>query len=234
MAFTFRTHGGARAGAGRKPKGARPGVSHLLRPRHNPRHPVHVTWHVRKDIPGLRRRRCYAAFRHALSQGAARFGFRAVHYSVQHNHIHLLVEAQDRRALARGLQGLGIRIAKWLNRAVGRSGRVFADRYHARPLATPTEVKHAIAYVLNNWRRHAAEQGEPLPEQGIDGFSSGPYFDGWKNLRGSPRRFAQGPAVTVEPETWLLGAGWRKAGLLDVAFVPAPPRVGQRARPRRS
>lgn len=52
----FRTHGGKRAGAGRKPKGPRAGARHQARPEHNPRHPVHVTMHRPGSRPVLERR----------------------------------------------------------------------------------------------------------------------------------------------------------------------------------
>jgi len=65
-------------------------------------------------------------------------------FSVQRDHIHLLVEAPDGRALSRGLQGLAIRIAKGVNRILGRRGRVWADRFHARALRTPREVRNAL------------------------------------------------------------------------------------------
>jgi len=102
----------------------------------------------------LRTRRCFAALSKAFWGGANRFGFRLVHYSVQGNHVHLLVEAEDRSALSRGMNGLGVRMARGLNRVMGRRGRVLADRYHARILRTPTEVKRVRHYLLDNARRH--------------------------------------------------------------------------------
>jgi putative transposase len=102
----------------------------------------------------LRSRRCFSVMRRAFWAGGDRFGFRLVHYSVQGNHVHLLVEANDRRALSRGMQGLGVRVARALNRVMGRHGSVLSERYHARILRTPTEVRHARRYLANNARRH--------------------------------------------------------------------------------
>jgi hypothetical protein len=59
-------------------------------------------------------------------------------------HIHLIVEAKDRELLSRGMQGLVIRMARQLNKALGRTGRVSADRYFARALKTPREVRRAV------------------------------------------------------------------------------------------
>ena len=97
------------------------------------------------------------AIQRAFRYGGDRFGLRLAEFSVQSNHVHLIVEADDKRALSRGLQGLAIRIARGVNRASRRRGKVLADRFHARLLRTPTEVKRAIHYVRRNLHHHAHE-----------------------------------------------------------------------------
>lgn len=84
----------------------------------------------------------HAAFAGAIEDR----GVRLTHYSIQGNHLHLIVEAEDREALSFAMRALTIRIALGLNRLVGRKGKVFADRFHAHVLRTPREVRHAIAY----------------------------------------------------------------------------------------
>jgi REP element-mobilizing transposase RayT len=74
--------------------------------------------------------------------------FRIVHASVQGNHLHLLVEADSNRVLSRAMKGFLVSCAKRLNAIAGRSGRVFADRFHAASLPTPRQVRNALAYVL--------------------------------------------------------------------------------------
>lgn len=95
----------------------------------------------------------FHAMRHALAR-TARSWFRVVHYSVQQDHLHLLVEADDKRSLSRGLMGLAIRLARAANRAVGRMGKVWDDRFHARALTSPRETRSAIVYVLMNAKKH--------------------------------------------------------------------------------
>src|SRR5277367_3698281 len=124
VGFRFRTWGGRRKGAGRKPVRARAGVRHRTRPLLKARFPVHVTWRMRDGVWNLRSRRCFTVLARAFWRGGDRFGFRLVHYSVQGNHLHLLVEAKDHRALSRGMNGLGVRVAKGLNRVMERSGKV--------------------------------------------------------------------------------------------------------------
>jgi len=179
---------------------------------------VHVTLKVLDDVPSLRRGHCYKALHAAFAAGRCRFGFRLVHYSVQGNHMHLVCEAADATALSRGMQGLSIRLARRLNRRLGRRGRLFAERYHARILRTPREVRNVLAYVLNNARRHAPAD-VTFPRDWIDALSSAPYFDGWRN---QPRLYsAPEPDTPVTaPVTWLLRTGWRRRGLLHTAEVP--------------
>jgi REP element-mobilizing transposase RayT len=106
-------------------------------------------------VPGvgyLRAQSRAKAIESALHEAAERYGVRIVHYSIQGNHLHLLVEAEDQRALSRAMQGLAIRLAKRLNRLAHRSGSVFADRYHAHSLTSRREVANAVRYVLGNDR----------------------------------------------------------------------------------
>ena len=159
--------------------------------------------------------------RGCLAAGCERFGFRLVQFSLQGQHLHLVCEADDRRALARGMRGLLIRLARQLNRQLGRSGKVMRDRYHSRVLRTPTEVRNVLAYVLCDFRRHAAERGLRLERGWIDPFSSGPHFDGWRDLVRPPEAYARAPACTAAPRSWLLARGWLKRGRISVATVPA-------------
>jgi putative transposase len=151
--FKFPTWGGKRRGAGRK-AASEGGVRHDRRPILKSRFPVHVTWRMEPSVWNLRTRRCFTALARAFWGGANRFGFRLVHYSVQGNHLHLLVEATNERALSRGMNGLGVRVAKGLNRVMRRHGGVLAHRYHAHILQTPTEARRARTYLLENARKH--------------------------------------------------------------------------------
>ena len=125
------------------------------------------------------------------------------------NHLHLIVEAEDEVRLSRGMQGLAIRMARGLNRVLKRTGPVFSDRYHRRDLKTPREVRNGLAYVLQNYRKHANEQGVRCPRGWVDGRSSAPWFDGWSGQR---RAAPQGRdnAPVVPATVWLLTVGWRK------------------------
>lgn len=198
LPLRLRPHGrgGPRPGAGR-PKGDR--VSHGQRVVLSGRHPVHVTLRMKGHVWNLRSRRCFRIVSRALGAGSDRFGFRLCHFSVQGNHLHLVAEANDARSLSRGIQGLSIRIAKGLNRQMGKKGRVFEDRYHARALRTPTEVKAALHYVLQNAEHHAGQRGERLVPA-----------TGWIDPCSSAAKSNDAPLCVVTPRTWLLREGWRR------------------------
>jgi len=190
MKFRYRGRGGHREGAGR-PKKPGAGVPHVPRPVLAARHPVHVTARVRNEAARLRSRECFRVVASCIGKASHGDGFRVVHFTVQSNHLHLIVEARDAIALARGIQALSIRIAKAVNRVLRRRGAVFADRYHAHVLRTPTEVANAIAYVVGNSHVHAARRGRPIRPDAIDPLTS-----------------TANRHLVAQPHTWLLRVGW--------------------------
>jgi putative transposase len=196
--FDFRTHGGRRRGAGRKPKGDRKLVSHKERPRFDKLTPAHLTLRVRDDVPSLRSSRRFAVIRGCFAAARGLHGLRLVEFAVLGNHLHLIVEAENNEALSRAMQGLCIRLAKRLNAVLKRrSGRIFADHYHLHILATPNEARNALDYVKGNARHHCGEEG-------LDWCSS--QNPEWGEL-------------LLTPGTWLLSLGWKR-GRQKVALIP--------------
>jgi hypothetical protein len=177
-------------------------------------------------MPGLLSLRTVKVVREVettFAGGCERSDFRLVHYSLQGNHAHLIVEARDRDALGRGMMAIGSRLARAVNRVMGRSGRVLADRYHVRLLRTPREVQGALRYVLLNARRHAsvsARKAVRAMKAVLDPASSARWFDGWKRAApGASARSDPSPPgelrAVARARTWLLTTGWRRHGLLD-------------------
>ena len=209
--------GGVRPGAGRKPKGEKAGVSHAGREEFHARYPVHVAMKVVDGLPSLRSRPMFRVVQQAILEARERLGMRVCEYSVQANHLHLIVEAEGKVALSRGMRGLAVRIAKGVQRIAGCAGRVLADRYFAHILRTPIEVKNALQYVLENARRHGwrAIMFDPC--------SSALWFDGWRHLVDVPPP----PSPLARARSWLLRIGWRHGGLLKFGAV----KVKQQPRP---
>lgn len=181
---------------------------------------------VAPELRGLRKAKIYKALRRATVVASLAKLVRIVHISIQQSHVHLLVEANGKQALSRGLQGFQISAAKHMNRAFGgaerRRGQVFADRYHSEIVKTPNQARHALAYVLNNWRKH---QEDRWVGSMVDPYSSGWRFDGWKSddhYLLEPHDFDDEGALMVdEPHTWLLRVGWRRYGRIDFYEVPS-------------
>lgn len=213
----FRSWGGARANAGRKPGGRRT-VAHRTRPVHRARNPLHVTLRARAGLPPFRETVLADAIRDAIREASRSPSigpaFRVVHFSIQTNHLHLIVEAHDARTLTRAMKGLAVRVARAVNRALGVRGRVFRERYHARELGSPRAVRNAIVYVLMN----AAKHGIRLTS-GIDACSSAPWFDGFA---ARPPTSRDDPPVRA-PRTWLAAIGWRRRGLIRTGERPRAP-----------
>ncbi|HEX6272592.1 MAG TPA: hypothetical protein VFZ53_06125 [Polyangiaceae bacterium] len=157
---------------------------------------------------------------------------------MQWDHVHLIVEASDARALSRGVQSVAIRIARFVNALVLRRGRFWADRWHGRALTSPRQVRSALVYVLANFRKHEKTQCGA----GVDAFSSAAQFDGWKLSHhvelpraGPPFHRAMARWVVISPtQTWLGATGWKRAGLIALNEAPSMGRRPPLASPRRT
>ncbi|HSN29962.1 MAG TPA: transposase [Kofleriaceae bacterium] len=229
-------HGGKRRGAGRPVTAGRKRASerHLPRPAISKHQPVHVTLRVVDELAALRDRDCYHAIRRAMTRVHARHDYRITGVSIQGSHIHLLVEANDAVALARGMQALQISAARRINRAYGkrtdtvRRGRVFVDRYNEEVLTNRRQARHAWSYVLNNWRKHGEQRSGALRAFAVDPFSSALAFDGWTEPIDEQWPATYEPLPVHAPRTWLLAVGWRMYGLIDPREVPGNGRASRR------
>jgi len=211
-------HGGAREGAGRPRNPGPRKVMHRKRLGFSNPRPIHVRIRLVDDVGVLRKPKSYQVLHTVFRQTDSR-GFRICHYSVQADHIHLIVEASDRAAMTAGMRAVNVRIGKCMNIMLERDkGTVIADRYDEQHLGSPRQVRTTLAYVLNNVRKHVmAETGTRCERGWLDPYSSAQYFDGWKSHEPVP--------ITVEspvaaPRTLLLKKLWRKHGLIDIDAVP--------------
>jgi REP element-mobilizing transposase RayT len=176
-----------------------------------------VTLKIKKGLPSLRSGKLVGELERTWREACDRGRFRLVQYSIQGDHVHLMVEASSARDLACGMKSIAARFARAVNRVFHRTGRVLADRCHVHVLRTPREVRNAIAYILLNARRHLAKAGLALPRlASIDPASSGRWFSGWR----APAPPVRDPPAVATARSWLLSVGWRRRGLIDLAEVP--------------
>jgi putative transposase len=186
---------------------------------HKKANPVHLTMRARPGVRSLRHGLVFPAVRDAI-KAAAKTSFRVVHFSVQSDHVHLIVEAADKRCLSSGVRGLAVRVARAINRTLGRQGAVWGDRYHTRALASPREVRNGLVYVLMNFRKHLPPSAG---QASLDPCSSAPWFDGFRARDGTPRPPAHAhdhARPTSLPATWLARRGWRRRGLISLTERP--------------
>jgi len=227
-----------------RPKKPGAKLRHSKRPEFTDKQPLHVTLRVVEDVGRLRNRACYAAIREAAVTLLRHEDCRITQLSIQGTHIHLLVEAENREALAKGMQAFKISAAKHINAAVSRAGSwwerrrmttrpkrrkgsVFADRYHVRVITSPLQARRELAYVLNNWRKHGEDRRDVARGWLVDPFSTGWLFNGWRERSDEPFvwkvRDTYDPIPVYGPRTWLLRTGWRRHGLISLHEVPSRP-----------
>jgi REP element-mobilizing transposase RayT len=210
---------------------------------------VHVT--LRARLAPLRSQHLFPTIRLAIRRACHRDPdrFRVVQFSVQRDHVHLLVEARDARALSSGMRSVAIRVARYVNDLLSRRGSLWADRWNGRALGSPREVRNVLLYVLANFRKHARGHVQP----GIDACSSGAWFGGWREwlpssglpppvvdgrgraqgssteagLSSARRHFAECADVNelaacpvLPARSWLAARGWRRCGLLGIGETP--------------
>ena len=213
-------------------------MPHDTRAKVDPRYPLQVTIRAVPGLPSLRSARVFGALRRAIGRASVD-RFRVIHFSIQQDHGHFIVEGDEARRARGGMHGLAIRLALAVNRALGRrKGKVVGDRYHVRPLTTPRQMRTSMVYVLLNFRKHLNAPA------GIDPRSSGPHFSGWHRcpkldsadaasrsaaMSGAADAARGGLAATAAPATWMASVGWRRVGgLLKLEERPA---VSLRPRP---
>jgi REP element-mobilizing transposase RayT len=183
-----------------------------------------VTVSFVRSLGSLRRERVFKKLREIFAYPNIK-GFQVVQYSVQHDHVHLVVEARNKRTFSSGMRSLGIRAGLRLNKLFGqKTGKVIRDRYHRRDLFSATQVRRVLRYVLLNGQKHRSVRFGIL-----DPCSSAGTFDGWLELFrldehdeprsiGDPRHSLPPDAraaAPVKPWTQLLESDWRELGLLS-------------------
>jgi hypothetical protein len=158
-------------------------------------------------LPSFRSPRVFGALSSAIARASVD-RFRVIHFSIQQDHGHFIVEGDEPRRARGGVHGLAIRLALAVNRVLGHKGKVIADRYHARALTTPRQMRTSMVYVLLNFRKHLRAPAC------IDPRSSGPHFSGWQRVPGTTGvapATCSAPATAL-PSTWMARIGWQRAG----------------------
>jgi REP element-mobilizing transposase RayT len=226
---------GKRPGAGRKPASVRRRVSHALREDFSRHHPLNITVRILDEVGHARNAAVFRAIDAAMLVVQRREDFRICHLSIQGNHLHIVGEADSRTSLSSGMIAFKTSAARRINKALGREGDVFEDRYHVEVIRSVAQLRNTICYVLNNWRKHGSDRGD---HRRVDPYSTGYHFPGWAEPD-IPKPFVAPPGADVlpytPPRTWLLREGWKLATPISLFETPgrgATRCASARCRPR--
>ena len=180
---------------------------------------MHVTLRLEKRVGNLRHARQFAVVKKVFKTVLERSELRLVHYSVQSNHLHLIIESQSKEMLSKAMKILGGRLSKALNELSGAKGSVFTERYHSHLLTSPRQVKNALRYVLFNYHKHCKQLGMRLPKGFFDPCSSASLFKGWSRKTKVNVSGLYKPLSLDGGTSWLLKTGWwQKHGLLTPTY----------------
>lgn len=174
-------HGGRRSNSGRKRIHSK-GVSHRIREHVSNRTPLHINF---KYKAYMRNKYCLKLLKRAILN-ARKLGLRVNHFSLQYDHVHLIVEAESNAILESGMRSITVTIAKGM-----KMGKVQLERYHLHVLRGLRETRNAVLYVLFNRQKH--EKGNSK----IDGYTSLIYL---KNCMELVREFAVKKKITLRIE----------------------------------
>ena len=139
-------------GAGRPAKVDR-GIRHISREKINRPSALHLTIKVRENKADIKNKRILKALHYAIRRARLQ-GLRVVHYTLEYNHVHLLVEANDNKSVQKGMQALGISFSKAINKIKQVKGSVYKHRHHFRKLNSRREYKNVIQYIFRNGIKH--------------------------------------------------------------------------------
>ena len=127
------------------------GIRHIKRAEIRKATPLHLTIKlIRADIQN---KIILKALRRAIMRARLQ-GMVVIHYSLEHDHVHLYAESSDNGTLARGMKALGVTLVKRINGHFKNKGSCYKTRYHLRILKSASEVKNVLNYILKNGIKH--------------------------------------------------------------------------------
>lgn len=130
-----------------------PGIRHSSRMKFSKLTSFHLTIKVRENKADIQSKKLLKALHHAIARARLK-NLKVIHYTLEYNHVHLLVETNDHRILHAGMQALGISFSKAINKVKSLKGHVYKHRYHQRKIGSARELKNVLLYIFNNGKKH--------------------------------------------------------------------------------
>lgn len=125
--------------------------------RHTPREviskpsPLHLT--VKLKRADIQNKVVLRILKHAIYRSRLQ-GVRVVHFSLEHDHVHLYVECGNNFVLGKAMKAFGVTFVRGINKFKRSKGQLYKYRYHLRILKSAREVKNVINYILKNGIKH--------------------------------------------------------------------------------
>jgi REP element-mobilizing transposase RayT len=129
------------------------GIRHRERPKLTRLSSLHLTVKINRIKADLKNKSTLKVLKRAICN-ARKKGLRVVHFSLEYDHIHLLIESPNNSTLGRGMQSLGVTMARGINLFKKSEGGVYKHRYHFRKISSSRELKRVMHYIFNNGVKH--------------------------------------------------------------------------------
>lgn len=157
------------------------GIRHIAREIIKKSTSLHLTIKVRENKADIKNKQVLKILHYAIRRSRIK-GLRIIHYTLEYNHIHLLVEAADKQTVHQGMQSFGITFAKKINAIKRLKGTVYKHRYHLRKINSPRELKNVLYYIFNNGIHHKRTSTVLDPYNTLPAFKSLKFLYGhWSN-----------------------------------------------------
>ncbi|MDD4973652.1 MAG: transposase [Bacteriovorax sp.] len=128
-------------------------MRHTSRPHLSKACSLHLTVKIKKIKAELKNKSVLSILKRAILN-ARKQGLKVIHYSLEYDHVHLLIEADNNHILSKGMQSFGVTISKAINRMRKLKGGVYKHRYHFRKISSPRQLKNVLNYIFNNGIKH--------------------------------------------------------------------------------
>lgn len=135
-----------------------PGIRHTHRPVFKKPASLHLTIKIAKEKSNLKNKEVLSILKRAILN-SRKMGLRVIHFTLEYDHIHLLIEAENNHLLGKGMQSFGVTLSKAINKLKKTSGQVYRHRYHFRKITSARQLKNVMNYIFRNGLKHGTSAG---------------------------------------------------------------------------
>lgn len=127
------------------------GIRHTSREEIFKPSPLHLT--VKLKRADIQNKVVLRILKHAIYRSRLQ-GLRVIHFSLEHNHVHLYAECESNFVLGKAMKAFGVTFVRRVNKLKKIKGQLYKYRYHLRVLKSARDAKNVINYILKNGIKH--------------------------------------------------------------------------------